>query len=81
VKCGLLSTSALIVVQTASTSVLYTQTSWRTQDLHINVVILAFVTTSILLMSALCSILFGLRYREEESVRDSEWFNFWMNRD
>ena len=63
VKCGLLRTSALTAVQTASTSVLYTQTLWRTQDLHIQVVILVFVTTSILLMSALCSILFVLEYQ------------------
>ena len=59
IKCGSLSTSALIVVETASTSVLYTQTLWWTQDLHIRVLILVFVTTPILLMSALLSILFG----------------------
>ena len=59
VKYGSLSTSALSVVETASTSVLYTQILWRTRDLHINVVILVFVTTSILLMSALCSLLFA----------------------
>jgi len=40
-------------------NILYTQSLSRTQDLHIRVVILVFVTTPILLMSTLCSILFG----------------------
>ena len=52
VKCGSFSYSALTAVQTASTSVLYIQALRLTQDLHIQVVILVFVT-SILLMSAL----------------------------
>ena len=53
--------SALTLVETAST------TLWRTQDLHIRVVILVFVTTPTLLMSALCSILFA---REQLSRLD-----------
>ena len=57
-----MSTSALTVVKTTSTSVLYTQTLRQTEDLHIRVVIRVFVTTPILLMSTLCSILFGVNY-------------------
>ena len=59
VKRGSLSTSALTVVETVSTSVLYTQTLWRTQGLHTQIVILVFFTIPIKLMSALRSILFG----------------------
>ena len=55
-KYGLFCRSALTVVQIASTSVLYTQTLWRTRDLRINVVIFVFGQHP-LLMSALRSIL------------------------